>query len=885
MLSMCGREQLMTDTDTHANTDAPAPNHRLRNERIRRSWSQQELADAVGTTPLNVSRWERGITTPGPHFRQKLCLVFEKNAQELGLVPDDAHERLALSLSQNVPTPEFPPVVWNVPYRRNHFFTGREDILHTLRQALLADEQPVALSQPQAISGLGGIGKTQTAIEYAHRYREHYSVVLWVRAESHDVLLSDYLTIASLLNVPDRNNQDPERVVKSVLDWLDTHTDWLLILDNADNLSIVHDFIPSSGKGHILLTTRAQAPGTTAQRIELDKMSKDEGTFFLLRRAKRLKGAITLAEVPSSERTQAQDIVDVLDSLPLALDQAGAYIEETGCSLSDYLKFYKTRSNRLLRTRGKDSAGHPEPVATTWSLSFEKVKQANPAAAELLQLCAFLHPDAIPEKMIVDGAAELSPTLQATVEDELDLNDAIRELLRYSLVKRDADARILNIHRLVQVVLRDALEKEEEQAWAERTVNIMGRVFPKSNDSASIWSICQEYMPHAETCSTLIQQKKVSSLQAATLLNNAGAYLTERVQFGEAEAFMQRALSIRERTEPESAPVAETLNNLALLYWLQARYEEAESFYLRAISIQEHVVGEDAGLAEMLNNLGVLYNAESKHLLAVPLYERAITIWERTLEPDDPVIAYGYNNLATVYDDLGRHAEAEQLYKRTLEFRQRVQGSEHPEVGTTLNNLAVLYSSTKRYTEATPLLEQALIIVEKTMGMEHPRRGASLDNLARNYQYLKNYEQAEKLFQEALSLRLKVLGPEHPDVGFSLEGIATLCRLQQKYEQAETFYRQSLTVREKALGEDHAFVAMTLHGLARLYSEQGKYEQAEPLFLRAIAIREQRLGSKHPDVASTLTAYAELLHTMGREQDALLLEARANAIRASKDTP
>ena len=163
------------------------PNQYLRSERERRCWSQQELADKVGTTPLNVSRWERGITFPNPYFRQKLCEVFEKSPRELGLVPANAAPT-RLTPSSQVPDispapspPEIPLSLWNVPYNRNLFFTGREDVFAALRSALSIEEQPIALTQPQAISGLSGIGKTQTAVEYAHRYRDSYSAVLWAR--------------------------------------------------------------------------------------------------------------------------------------------------------------------------------------------------------------------------------------------------------------------------------------------------------------------------------------------------------------------------------------------------------------------------------------------------------------------------------------------------------------------------------------------------------------------------------------------------------------------------------------------------------------------------------------------------------------------------------
>ena len=261
-----------------ADTPEFTHNFLLRKERERRAWSQQDVADKVGTTPVNVSRWERGITQPGPYFRQKLGAIFEKSPQQLGLthepgMPSTAEPTSTLDLASSEVTE--PVLLWNIPYRRNIFFTGREDILTYLRDTLLSTAQTVALAQPQAISGLGGIGKTQTAIEYAYRYRDSYQTVLWARAESRDLLISDYLVMASLLKLPKHNEQDQNKAVKAVIHWLDMHDGWLLLLDNADNLQVIEEFIPSAGKGHVLLTTRMHSTGTTAQRIEIEKMELD----------------------------------------------------------------------------------------------------------------------------------------------------------------------------------------------------------------------------------------------------------------------------------------------------------------------------------------------------------------------------------------------------------------------------------------------------------------------------------------------------------------------------------------------------------------------------------------------------------------------------------
>ena len=299
--------------------------------------------------------------------------------------------------------------VWNVPFCRNPFFTGREPIFTQIHRLLHAGTT-TALSQPPAISGLGGIGKTQTVVEYAYRYRDNYQYVLWVQANDHETLLTNFVALARLLNLSEKDAQEQQRVVRALKQWLETHSGWLLIFDNADDLAMVSDYLPEGTRGHTLLTTRAQAMSGLARKVELDTMGPAEGAELLLRRAGIIPEDATLARASTADRAAAIDIVRAMDGLPLALDQAGAYIEETNESVSNYPSIYQQQRAALLNRRGALVPGHPDSVATTWSLAFEHVEGANPAAIELIRLCAFLAPDAIPEELISEGAPYLVPS-------------------------------------------------------------------------------------------------------------------------------------------------------------------------------------------------------------------------------------------------------------------------------------------------------------------------------------------------------------------------------------------------------------------------------------------------------------------------------------------
>jgi tetratricopeptide (TPR) repeat protein len=759
---------------------------------------------------------------------------------------------------------------WTVPYPKNPFFTGREKILEALRAALESRGRA-------ALSGLGGVGKTQTATEYTYLYRKEYQSVFWARAESRDTLLPGFVAIATALHLPESAAQKQEEAVGAVERWLEASPGWLLVLDNADDLALARDFIPRDTPGHILLTTRAQATSAVAERVEIQEMEAAEGALFLLRRAGIIPRDAPLSAAVEGDRQLAEQISRELGGLALALDQAGAFIEEAPSSLAEYLDFYRSERSKLLAERG-GLGDHPS-VSVTFSLAFKKVAEASAAAADLVRLCAFLAPDAIPEEIFSEGAAELGENL-AKVETPLDFARVLKEAGRHSLIERNPQSKTLDIHRLVQAVVRDGMEKAEQQQWAERAVRAVGRAFPYIEFSS--WPKCERALPHAQACAALVDEFVFEFAEAARLFNQAGVYLGERARYAEAEPLYQRALVIREKAlGPDHPGVAQSLNNLAELYYAQGKYAEAEPLLQRALRTWEKALGpEHADVATSLNNLAALYDDQGKYAEAEPLYKRALRIWEKALGPEHADVATSLNNLAALYYAQGKYGEAEPLYQRALGIREKALGPEHPHVALSLFSLAVLYQAEGKYAEAEPLHQWALGIREKALGPKHPDVAQSLNGLAALHYAEGKYGEAEPLYQRALGIREKALGPEHPSVATSLSNLALLYYAQGKYAEAEPLYQRGLRIREKALGPEHPAVATSLNNLANLYYTQGKYAEAEPLYQRALGIMEKALGPEHPDVASVLENYAPLLRQTGRESQAAEMEARAKAIRA-----
>jgi tetratricopeptide (TPR) repeat protein len=823
--------------------------------RTRRCITQQTLAASLGLHRNTISKWERGLCLP-----ESKTLVLEL-ARQLRLDASDTCRLLEASLTALSP-------YWSVPYQRNPFFTGREAILHQLHE-LLGSQQIATLSQSYALSGLGGIGKTQTAIEYAYRHANEYSALFWVGADTYERLASDFLTLAELLRLPERQERDQSKVMAAVQRWLSSHRDWLLIFDNVEDLELVKSVLPVVRSGAVLLTTRLQALGVTAQTIDLEKMSTEEGVHFPLRRAKLLTLDASDEQLSAEDQATAREIVTAMDGLPLALDQAGAYIEATRCSLSDYLHLFQNHPIDLLNER-EAHADHPVSVAKTFALIFERLQQRNPAAAELLTVCAHLSPDAIPEALFHDGAAQLGPTFERLATHPLQFNAALKDLLTYSLIRRDAQTKTISIHRLVQAVLKESLSEDAKLTEAVRVVRTLAHLFPSEKTRTDYWQVCERLLPHAFVY--LTSDKHWDLPEGIILMTNVAAYLSNRARFAEAEVLFQRALCTwTHMLGPEHPRVADTLHGLATLYRRQGHYEQAKPLFQQALLIRERNASPEAGAT--LNHLALLYCQQGNYEQAEPLLQRAVRTWEQALGPEHPEVMSALTNLATLYRVQGRYEQAEPLLHRAAHIWEQTREPEHP-LSSPLNNLAELYFEQGKHKEAEALFRRVLDVREQMLGPQHPQIAETLIGLATLLSEQGHYEQAEPLYLRALVIREQHLGAEHPDTAISLNSLAELYRQEGKYSEALPLHQRALAIREQHLGAEHSSTAQSLNNLAKLYRQEGKYEQAEPLYLRALSIYEQQLGETHPLTARSLHGLAELYQHQGKHKEAEALFRR-----------
>ncbi len=838
--------------------------------------------------------------------------AFLEVANGIRKVVEEFTAQLTDSFARKEP-PKFP--LREIPYGRNPLFTGREDTLRILHDHFASIQSSRSI---QALSGTDGIGKTEIAVEYAYRFKDKYEAIFWIRADAPDLFAADVTVMANQLGILQRERSDEQRLFLAVKRWLQQHDHWLLLLDNLEDFAHIEQLIPFECNGHILLTTRRQATGRVAQSTPVRQMAINESTLFLLRRAKFITEQ---RQATSTDYAQAADIAEAVDGFPLALDQAGGYIEETQKSLTEYLALYNQRRAELLRRRGRFANGHEKDVTATLLLAFQEVNHVHAGAMELLRLFAFLHPDTIPDEMITQGATNLNQPLQTLATNSMALDDAIATLLDFSLVHRRADRTTLSIHRIIQDVLKDQLTQEQQREWAECVVGMVSRVFPCGDFDS--WSTCYRYLPQAQICASYISTFQFKGSEAIRLLSHLGNYCyelalydeaklylihalrlseqepgpehfetarilnalgilsTTQEDYREAENLLQRALAIYERSEEDAdhLTTAATLNNLALLYQEQEKYSLAESLYQRVLTIEEQVLGIDhLTTAATLNNLALLYQKQEKYSLAEPLYQRALAIYEGTLEPEHPDIARSLNNLASLYQNQAKYQQAKPLLERAVRIREHALGSEHPDVARSLNNLAQVYQAQQSYQEAEALYQRVLTINEHAFGSEHSSTATTLNNLAFLYRIWGDYQQAEVLYRRALTIYESMLGVEHSDTALALNNLGRCYLLQGNYQMAEPLLQRAVEINEQTVGPEHTLTAGSLSNLAELYTQQNMHQKAEQLYQRALAIKKLVLGADHPSVGITMEKYALLLERMQQPEEAKALRQTAQRI-------
>lgn len=781
------------------------------------------------------------------------------------------------------PKPAFPPavpsVIHNLPFPPNPLFTGRDREQERL-QAQLQRQGEVAVTQVVAVHGLGGVGKTQLAVEYAWKHLRDYAAVFWVKADGPEALDASLAALSAFLGLPEAKEREQALQTKAVLDWLSEHERWLLIADGVDDelaVKSLREGLPPNFPGDVLITSRLSRWPLSTPNLLLDSLRGDDAALFLLNR-------VAKEGHDAGDEAAAKSLAHELGNLPLALEQAAALIVEVKWTFARYQATFREARPKLLDYQAEGGTHYPASVAKTWLITLERL---SPLARALLRLVAWFAPDGIPRGLFSAKKEVLAEAVgdQRAVSG-LSIDQALGELGRFALIRLATET--VSVHRLLQAVEQDSLSGEERQRWLVWAARISKAFVPDSPDDVRTWGDWLPLQTHLESLLDHAEHYGVESPEIARLANPLGVLLYARGRYPRAEVLLRRALEMDQKIYgPDHRYIAIYLNNLARVLHLTNQLKEAEALYRRAVDIDAKSYGPDhPEIANRLNNLAQLLQETNRLEEAQEFYRRVLEINQKIYGPDHPEVGAALNNLAVLLHSTNRLPEAELLFRRVLEIDQKSYGPNHPRVAAVLNNLAQLLHDANRLEEAEPLMRRTLAIDIESYGPDHPDIARDLNNLARLLQATNRLEEAEPLYRRALEIVEKSYGPGHPKVARASNNLAGLLRATNRMPQAEPLYRRALEIHEKSYGPDHPDVAASLNSLARLLEADDRLEEAEPLSARNVVIllKTTRLaGHLHPRLKTSLLHRRRLLRKMGVNDREIVEDARALGMMAGCD--
>jgi Domain of unknown function (DUF4062)/Tetratricopeptide repeat len=685
------------------------------------------------------------------------------------------------------------------------FLVGREGLLAELADRLGGD----GAGEPQvvAFSGLGGAGKTSVALEYAHRHLSELDVVWQFPAEDPAVLAAG----------------------------------WLLMFDNAPDRAAVAAFVPPAGRGRVLITSRSPfwPPG---QALQVPVLDTGVAAQFLASRTGEADDQAALA------------LAAELGGLPLALEQAGAYIQASDDSLAGYVALWQRRRAELL-ARGEPGGDSPT-VATTWRLAFEQLQQAAPGAVGLLRLLAACAPEAIPLPLLLQPRPELAGKLDDEVarvlvpllEDELAARDAIAALRRYSLIT-PAGGRSVSVHRLVQAVTVDQMPAELAAAWRQATAALIEAALPDDPDAPETWAQFAALLPHAQTALT----------DESDGIEVIAAYLGANGSYPAAMDLYQRVFDARARVSGPEAP--DTLSARASLATYTGRAGDAAGArdqYAALLPVRERVSdAEDPGTLTVRANLAYWTGEAGDVAGARDQFAALLPVRERVSGPEDPETLTVRANLADWTGRAGDEAGARDQFAALLPVRERVSGPEHPSTLIVRDNLAGCTGRAGDEAGARDQYAALLPVMERVYGPDHPDTLRVRANLASFSGRAGDVAGARDQCAALLPVMERVYGPDHPGTLSVRDNLANFTGGAGDVVGARDQYAALLPVRERVSGPEHPNTLRVRANLAYFTGDAGDAAGARDQFAALLPIRERVLGAEHPD---TLTTRSNLAH-------------------------
>jgi tetratricopeptide (TPR) repeat protein len=806
-------------------------------------------------------------------------------------------------LPDNIPdVTEVPAIsVWNVPRPPSQLFVGRGQELELLHEVLSDGTGVIG----QTVKGLGGVGKSELALQYASARRAEFASVWWLTADTPANLTNDLAEIAYSL-VPALRAVSPEVAAQWALNWLQAHPGWLAVLDNVEQPEHIDAFLGRARGSHVLVTTRRDIDVEWRHRglrsVRLGSLPEDQAILFLLDATEQ------------RDRRAAGSVAVTLGGLPLALEQAAAYVTAMEITLAEY-------ANRLAQEPEEafEYGGQERAINKVWRLTLRALQEKAPEAVALLDALAWLGPDNLPRELVTDY----------TGGDRRAADRMLAALKSYSMITLTDE--FVSVHRLVQAVLRLAQTERTETGIApaaESAIEMLGAAMPDNpEEDIDGWPRWSALLPHAHALGAQVGGGN-RSIELSLLLNQAGLYASVQGMYSATVALAELALQIgRAVMAPDDPTLATLLGNLGAAHHAAGHPDLSADLEEQALAIAERAYGaDDPRVALLLSNLAGSYNSLGRPHDAVALHLRALRICEESTGKDSPDVARSLANLAAVYTELGQTADAVPLEERALQLTLKHYGPDHilvayrmsalaasyrelgsPDRALTLNQravaigelqlrdshthpdmasfyggLAASHSALDEDEKALPLREKALAIVRAAFPeKDHPDIAVALDNLASTYQTLGRVAEAAAFEEEALAITSASRGEQHPDTAARMGSLASTYRILDRADEALELDRKSLEITQRAFGRDHRDVATRLGSMASSLMNLGRPEGAIPLLLRAIKISTETYGDKHLDIAIWSERLGRAYRRSGRYEEAA--DAYQTAVLVSQE--
>lgn len=787
-----------------------------------------------------------------------------------------------------------PPLVFgNVP-PRNPNFTGRDELLEQLTKRLSSGTTAVL---PSALHGLGGIGKTQMATEYIYRHLQDYDLVWWIDAAHTTQIRAGLTELAGILGL--QGAAEANVAVPAVIEALRTGRPfrrWLLIFDAAESPETVLPFFPRNGPGEILITSRNSDWAGIARPLELAVFKREESVELLGRRG------------PEIDPADADELAEKLGDLPLAVEQAAAWRAVTGMPVQEYLRLFDESVEEIL-----DTASAPDnevSVAAAWNVSFEELKTRNPAAHQILHICAFFSPEPISRDLLTGvSRVSISPELDAALRDPIKLARAIRDINRYGLAKIDHGNNTLQLHRLVQLVLRNRVMARQVHARMQHGAHqLLAALDPNDPESSRHWSRYRELLPHVYAANVL----GCDDDWPRQLHINLMRYLFE---YGDHEEAARLGLEARKKLTDTLGPThpqtLEVSSRLGLYLWAIGRYSEAAELNQRTLALRLQISGEENEETFALQrNITIDLRAQGDFAAATKLSEEIYHKAKRMFGEDDPETLYAAYQHAISLRLAGNYREAAELDRDTFRRRIEVLGRDHVRTFGAYSALIVDLREAGEYGQARVQQERHtenfyarfgsdqldatgntfMLSINRRKDGDHPGALSLSAEALRKFRLVYgdghattmacalahsidlrhsgDLTAAKKLGEETFERYRGGLGEHHPHTLAANVDLAVTLRLLGDPAAARVLDERALEHFRSTIGPDHPYAVVATANLASDLSALGEHDRAVELGRDAVERGKQKLGEDHPTVLAAAFNLGLDLTALGRDEEA-----------------